>query len=237
MSEKSEQVIGLCDGQRSSVEIAKLVGLSPRYVRKIATTHNLDRLSCGAQKGEKNHQFVSGRRVDSDGYVSVSVPLEYPGARVLPGKQTGFVFEHRIILERKIGRYLLPSETVDHIDGLTLHNSPDNLRFFQNNGDHLQATITGIPKRTSKSGILNIRTSFDQRATMQRVDTYRRRRERGDVRLRQILLAALSLGINSPYLLGTHRHLEKAQIDWSSRSNLGLALAELNRRWEVDLLL
>ena len=67
-----------------------------------------------------------------------------------------------------------------------------------------------------------------------RIDMYRQRKERGEIRLRQILLAALSLGIDSPYLLGTHHHLQKAGIDHSSRSNLERALADLYERWGWD---
>ena len=165
----------------------------------------------------------------------ITAPLFHPYSRKVPNREGHIIFEHRLILERKIQRFLLPSEVVDHIDGLTLHNDPSNLRLFLKNGDHLQATITGLPKHISVSGMENIKTRFDHDKDFQPVDTYGLRRERGDVRLRQILLAALKLGIDSPHLLGTHRHLEKAQIDYSFRSNLELALAELNQRWEEDL--
>jgi hypothetical protein len=53
----------------------------------------------------------------------------------------------------------------------------------------------------------------------------------GDARLRQILLAMLSLGADSPYLLGTHHHLEKAGISDLSRSNLELELEKLYQRY------
>jgi hypothetical protein len=236
MNENTQMIVSLYDGKRSSVEIAKIVGLSPRYVRKVATKLDLDRLWCGAQPGEKNHQFLSGRRVDLDGYVLVTAPSDHPYARLRPNRKGGsIIFEHRLIVEQTLGRYLTPIEVVDHIDGLTLHNDPLNLRFFDQNKDHLQATITGRPKRISVSGWRNIKAKYHQPADWKQVDTYYRRRERGDVRLRQILLVSLKFGIDSPFLLGTHRHLEKAHIDYSSRSKIELALDELNQRWEQDL--
>jgi hypothetical protein len=145
------------------------------------------------------------------------------------------MFEHRLVMERAIGRYLTPSEVVDHIDELTLHNVPSNLRVFDKNGDHLRETITGHTKLMSRSGRVNVMTRNLRREDFEPVDIYYQRRKRGDVRLRQILLAALSLGIDSPFLLGTHYHLRKKQIDVSSRSTIEHALAELDQRWAWDL--
>jgi hypothetical protein len=235
MNANTERIISLYDGTRSSIEIAQIVGLSPRYVRKIAIKFSLPRLGEGGRHGEKNHQFVSGRRIDFDGYVMVTAPEDHPYARLRSLRLAKTIFEHRLVMEQGLGRYLLPTEVVDHIDGLTLHNDPANLRLFQKNGDHLRETITGLPKRISVSGIRNIKTRFDQPEDWKLVDTFYQRRARGDVRLRQILLAALKLGIDSPFLLGTSHHLKKAQIDCSSRSKIEHALAELNQRWELDL--
>jgi len=232
-----EMVLGLYDGKKTSLEIAQIVGFSPRYVRRIAQRYALSRLGPGAMRGERNHQFVSGRRIDLDGYVVVGAPEGHPFARIRLNHKAGILFEHRLVLEEKLGRYLLPTEVTDHIDGLTLHNEQSNLRLFDCNGDHLRATIKGTPKRISKSGRENIRIKHLPDVNFQPVDTYYLRRKRGDVRLLQILLAALSLGIDSPYLLGTHRYLEKAQGDYSSRSTIELALAELYQRWEADLAL
>ena len=45
------------------------------------------------------------------------------------GKQ-GYVAEHRIVMEKKIGRYLLSSEVVHHIDHNITNNHPDNLQLI-----------------------------------------------------------------------------------------------------------
>ena len=236
MNENTRIIVSLYDGKRSSKEIATIVGLSPRYVRKVATGMNLDRLHCGAQPGEGNHQFVSGRRIDLDGYVLITAPPDHPYARERPHRDGKIIFEHRLVLEKKLGRLLLPGEVVDHFDGLTLHNDPSNLRLFHQNKDHLQATITGHPKAISISGRLNIKTRYHLPKGYQPVDINYQRRKRGDVRLLQILRAAFLFGIDSPYLLGTHRHLKKAGIDYSSRSMIGLALDALHLRYKADLL-
>jgi hypothetical protein len=232
MNENIQKIIALYDGNKSSTEVAKLVGLSARYVRRIATKYNLPRLHEGAQPGERNHQFVTGRRIDLDGYVVVSVPASHPYGRTLPGRKMKIIYEHRKIMEDYLGYYLPPSCVVDHIDGLTLHNDIKNLRLFENNGEHLRVTITGKPKLISERGRQNIRLKSDPQQVLQLVDTYYLRKKQGDVRLRAILLAALSLGIDSPYLLGTHHYLTKAGIGDFARSNLQQALVALNERWE-----
>ena len=47
----------------------------------------------------------------------------------------GYAPEHRLIMERKLGRGLVPNEIVHHIDLDKTNNSPDNLVVL-NNGEH-----------------------------------------------------------------------------------------------------
>lgn len=232
MNENTKKIIALSDGTRSSVEIAKLVGLSPRYVRKVMLRLDLPRLGEGAQPGPKNHQYKSGRRIDLDGYVLVTAPIEHPYARQRTNRKTKLIYEHRLVLEQTLGRYLLPEEVVDHVDGLTLHNSPENLRLYASNADHLSATKSGHAPNLSTVGSQNTGKRTDLGVKIERVDMHAIRRRRGDVRLRQILLAALSLGIDSPYLLGSCHHTKKAGIDTTSHSTIEHALADLYARWE-----
>lgn len=236
MNANTTKILELHDGKRTSKEIAKAVGVSPRYVRKVALKYDLPRLAEGGRPGRDNHQFVSGRRIDRDGYVLVTAPPGHPYARPRPNRPGGAImYEHRLVMEKKLGRYLLPEEVVDHKDELTLHNAPSNLRLFDQNSTHLRETISGRPKQTSRSGRANIATKHLHLEDQTPVDTYGRRRARGDVRLRQCLRAALKLGIDSPFLSGTTRLFERAQIDISSHSTIALALAELDRRFAEDL--
>jgi len=228
-----EAVVRLSDGARTSIEIAALTGLRPRNIRKIAQKLDLPRLSVGSRRGQYNHQFETGRRIGTDGYAYITAPSDHPYARVRSGRQNVKIMpEHRLVLEKKLGRYLLPTEIADHIDGLTLHNNSENLRLFASNAEHLHETLAGRSPKISPAGKLNTGLRTDQGKAIQRVDMYRQRKASGDIRLRQILLLALSLGADSPYLLGTHHHTRKAGIDMSDHSTIERALADLYRRWE-----
>lgn len=50
----------------------------------------------------------------------------------------GYVYEHRLVMENKLKRYLLPGERVHHIDGNRLNNHPNNLRLFSNHSVHMK---------------------------------------------------------------------------------------------------
>lgn len=231
--ENARRVASLADGKLTSAEIASQLGLQPRHVRKILLRLDLPRLGEGGRKGAANHQFRTGRRIALSGYVQITAPEGYAGrVKTRPGRPGGgIVWEHRYVLEQKLGRLLLPSEIVDHIDGLTLHNHPDNLRVFASNAEHLRTTLAGKVPRWSAEGHGNMVLRHRPDAVLQRIDIHHQRRVAGALRLRQILLAALSLGIDSPYLSGSSHHTTKAGIDMSSRSKIEAALADLYQLW------
>ena len=48
----------------------------------------------------------------------------------------GCVYEHVLVAEQKLGRYLKDDETVHHIDRNKKNNNPENLMVFATNSDH-----------------------------------------------------------------------------------------------------
>lgn len=224
-------LIEVCDGNRSCKEMAEMLGWGLNTVKRITLELDLPRRKTGQRSsvsGKNNPAYVCGRTIDHDGYALILAPENYPFAT-----SNNRVREHRLVMEKSLGRYLDKKEVVDHIDGLTLHNDISNLRVFSSNAEHLKATVRST--KHSLLGLEKCRSTFDVRKDFEPVDTYHLRKKRGDVRLRQILLAALRFGIDSPHLLGTHYHLKRKCIDFSSHHNLKLEYQKLLNRYEQDL--
>lgn len=53
-----------------------------------------------------------------------------------PQASNGYVLEHRLVAERKLGRYLRPEEVVHHINGIKDDNRPENIAVFAQTGEH-----------------------------------------------------------------------------------------------------
>lgn len=49
-----------------------------------------------------------------------------------------FIMEHRLVMERMIGRLLRPEERVHHINGDRADNRPENLRLYASHSEHMR---------------------------------------------------------------------------------------------------
>ena len=72
-----------------------------------------------AMKGENNPNFSGGKYVDDKGYIRILRPDH-------PFTNAGYVYEHRLVAEEHLGRYLQPWETVHHINEFKLDNRWEN---------------------------------------------------------------------------------------------------------------
>jgi hypothetical protein len=79
--------------------------------------------------GENAVNWQGGRSVDKDGYVSLYAP-EHPRNT---GKKRNNVYEHILVMEAQIGRFLRPGETVHHKNGQTGDNRIENLELWASN--------------------------------------------------------------------------------------------------------
>lgn len=88
--------------------------------------------SCGCLNREINRKrkgptaggWKGGRIQTSSRYIVVQVP-NHPGAQ-----KNGYVPEHRLVMEKMLGRYLTAEETVHHINGVRNDNRPENLELW-----------------------------------------------------------------------------------------------------------
>lgn len=82
------------------------------------------------RKRERSNRWTGGRALNHNGYVMIMAP-EHPRAN-----KAGYVFEHILVLEKALGRPILPTEHPHHINSDKTDNSPGNLMVFQTNGMH-----------------------------------------------------------------------------------------------------
>lgn len=130
-----EKIIELYKNGLSSYEVGKLAGISYSGIDRVlkkngvskrtAREATLLKIENGTHftpwKPMEQHCFWNGGRIYKDGYVYVKKP-EHPRSN-----KKGYVAEHILVSEQKIGRYLELGEVVHHINGTRDDNRPENV--------------------------------------------------------------------------------------------------------------
>lgn|SRR3990167_5037597 len=81
------------------------------------------------QRGEKHPNWKGGRALTKLGYLMVHCPSH-------PKAHKGKVYEHRLVMEKYLGRYLKEGETIHHINGIKTDNRIENLQLFNSQKEH-----------------------------------------------------------------------------------------------------
>lgn len=123
-------------------KVADMIGVHVGTIESVVKRLQLKTVHCGSRTGPDSAHWKGGRS-KIKGYWHVRVP-NHPHAR-----KSGYVAEHRLVMEEVLGRYLQPGEVVHHLDKDRENNSPENLIIFPSNAAHLKHELTGrIPKWT-----------------------------------------------------------------------------------------
>ena len=80
---------------------------------------------CVNRSGERSPSWKGGKTRHKAGYIMVKVP-SHPRAK----SNNGYVFEHILVMEEKIGRHLIHGENVHHKNGVKDDNRPSNLELW-----------------------------------------------------------------------------------------------------------
>ena len=97
-------------------------------IRTKAKKYNLKR-NVKFNIGKRNGLW-KGTKLTENGYIKILKP-NHPRAR------DKYIWEHILIVEKKIGRFLNKSEVVHHINGVRNDNRIENLMLFESNSKHL----------------------------------------------------------------------------------------------------
>lgn len=116
---------------KSVNDIANILGVTSTIITRrlkrfgIATRSHKEanRIS---NSGEKSKRWNGGKTTHSEGYILVR-SKEHPSA-----DSRGYVYEHRLVLEKHLGRYLRKDEHVHHKNGVKNDNRLENLEILTN---------------------------------------------------------------------------------------------------------
>lgn len=106
---------------------------------------------CSRNKfGEQSSNWKGGKIMNDNGYVLIRSP-KHPFVNAF-----GYVREHRLIMEKNLGRYLLPTEVVHHLNGDRTDNRIENLELLESQSIHVRerdahrvkgiCSICGLPQ-------------------------------------------------------------------------------------------
>jgi hypothetical protein len=131
LADLDDEIRSLAEQGAGTPEIADQLGFSPTAVRQYCRVNSIG-------VGDNYHR---GFAVTHGGYRMVKAPDDHPYA-----DSKGYVREHRLVMERHLGRYLFPGEVVHHKDGDKLNNDLNNLELTtlaEHTGEHARAGDCG----------------------------------------------------------------------------------------------
>lgn len=124
---KTRDTADILRGRPRREEVKKKIGEAQKG--KFVSLETRRKIS-EAAKGRQSPNWNGGKRHRSDGYIQVYKPDH------LHSCNEGYVMEHRLVMENKLGRYLKPKEVVHHKNKIRNDNRPENLELFSSVGEH-----------------------------------------------------------------------------------------------------
>lgn len=141
--------------------VAEILGVSRDTILRACKRLGLSTQRTGPRSGNLHPGWKGGeKRVK--GYLYLYLP-SHPNAT-----KQGYVSAHRLAMEQKLGRLLVPDEVVHHLNGMPNDNRLENLALFPDNAAHLRATLAGKCPEWTPEGLERIRRGLIKRANQLR---------------------------------------------------------------------
>ena len=119
-------------GYKHSIETKRKIGLA--HKGKQAPDGHMEKMTKAFIKkcSGSNHPSWKGGRRKSGKYIMI-LQHSHPFCDV-----SGYIMEHRLVMEKHLGRYLQKEELVHHIDGNPTNNDIKNLKLFISWSSHMK---------------------------------------------------------------------------------------------------
>lgn len=156
------------------VRHACIVCGTPRWVllRKGRPQNERCPLCARADQTMERHPYWKGGRVETErGYIKIRLsPDDFFYPMTHSAGRKGYVFEHRLVMARHLGRCLQPYEVVHHKDGDKTNNRIPNLELNTKNthaSDHAKGYHNGYIKGLHDGRLAQIKQLHNQIAELQ----------------------------------------------------------------------
>lgn len=123
---------------KSIIKASKAFGIGMATANRILKKNGIPRDG----RFNTNNQNWAGGKCMSGGYVKIRDPLN------VMRDARGYVWEHRLVMAKHIGRPLHRTEVVHHIDENKLNNDISNLMLFSSQAEHIRHHRLMNDKRT-----------------------------------------------------------------------------------------
>lgn len=104
-------IVGECQGKQQKLKMCT------KHYQRLRKHGDVNYVS-------RAERSTTGKSKTVNGYVRISGNYDHPK------NDNGRVFEHILVMEEKLGRYLLPGENVHHKNGKRDDNTPENLELW-----------------------------------------------------------------------------------------------------------
>ena len=148
--------------------IAEQLGCAGQHVSRLCRREGLPARRRGPRSAEGHPDWKGGRTLDKSGYVLIYSP-DHPNRRKMGQRPGRYVAEHRLVMEKHLGRLLLRSEVVHHKNRVKDDNRLENLELFQTNAEHLAKELEGRCPKWSKEGKQRISEGVRKARTRERL--------------------------------------------------------------------
>lgn len=137
-NKNAELVLEMVRNGKSQKEIGRKIGTTGNRVGEWLRRHGVQVKFPKTQPGDGNPNWRGGRRINQDGYVLIYKP-DHP----YHNHCGVYVYEHRLVAEKVLGRILDRKEVVHHKNSNHSDNRPENLEVFSCNSLHLANELSG----------------------------------------------------------------------------------------------